>query len=532
MSKYFGTIFNSGLFSLPRWAIVAVSLAIILGLQLAITMPKINLPFLDGRMHYYYDNADFTYRARNGILLNEPKTQLGITELSYSAWEKPSGEPSFYTHHPFLFKAVFQQYIRCLGDAEWVSRSFALAVSIIASAGIFFGLLLASQSVLAAFLGVATMVGIPLFAIFQSCIKYEIDGMAAGAWFFVALALYLRCPSRKRLVTVSVLALLSALVHWTGLILVLVSVAWLTYEWFRNRDVNAGRAAMASGLGATVGTLMVFCLFAWLKGGWEPLLSDIIEAASTRANIMELPHGTWAQRQLFYMTVNFGEILPWVSGFLAAGLVVRWGWRRINNHKTPTLMRASDHLLPAFFFGTLTTACIWQFAFRQGSYIHIYWQLWFCLPVAGLVAMGITVARESSKTYTITAIICCVLLAGWLQSSSYASYRILLKEPMGIPQDVEFLKSMRAEPFRRFVFLPITQIPMNDWFQGPIFAYYTDRQVEYFNTLMPPRPGDKVLMLIYHNQEGLVADIGNKLGFVLVNERCGPSFCSYDLIKR
>ncbi len=519
------------IFALPRWVLIAFSITAIFGLQLAITLHKMDLPFLDGRMHYYYDNADFTFRARNGITLNEPKTQLGITNLSYSAWGKPSGEPSFYTHHPFLFKAVFQQYVRILGDAEWVSRSFALGVAAVATAGVFTGLLMASDSILAAFGGVAVIVGIPVFAIFQSCIKYEIDGMAAGTWFFAAMALYLRHPGKRRLIAVSVLAVLCALAHWTALILVLVSFVWLAWEWAWNRDLDAGRAALASGLGAIIGSLAVFVVFVWLNGGWEPFLSDIIQAASTRSDTMEIPKGAWSQRQIFYTNINFGKMLTWVSGLLSIGLAARWIWHRMACN--PLIgVRAVNRLFPIFFFSTLATACIWLFAFRQGSYVHIYWQLWFCLPVAGLVAMGITAGREISRIFTVAAIIGCVALAGWLQASSYAAYRTLLNEPLGVPQDVEFLKSLRTEPFSRFVFIPITPNPLNDWFQGPIFEYYTDRHVAYFNEETPLGPGDKALILIYQNQKELVTEIGMKLGIEFANEQCGPSFCAYDVIKR
>jgi hypothetical protein len=516
-------------FSLPRPAMIILSLSVILGLQLAITLPKINLPFLDGRMHYYYDNAYFTYMARNGILVNQPKTQFGITELPHSAWGKPAGEASFYTHHPFLFKAIFQQYVRFLGDEEWVSRSFALGVAIIASLGIFAGLLIASESVLSAFSGSVVMVGIPVLAIFQSCLKYEIDGMAAGSWFFVALALYLKRPNRRRLATVTVLALISALAHWTALIFVIVSIFWLVCERIWKRDLDASRAALSSGVGAAAGTAMVFGIFAWLKGGWNLFLADIVGTAAYRSHLMQ--QGSWAQRQLFYMAINFGKILPWVCGFLGIGLAARWIWFRVTD-KTSAVNQAKDHLLPAFFFCTLTTACIWQFGFRQGSYIHIFWQLWFCLPVAGLVAMGMTAARGNSKPVSFAAILGCVILAGWLQISSYSYYRTVLTEPLGTPQDVEFLKSLRNDPFRRFVFLPITQEPMNDWFQGPIFEYYTDRQVEYFNMLKPPGPGDEVLMLIYNDQKRLVQEIGRRLALGFVNEKCGYNFCAYDLIKR
>ena len=177
--------------AMPHWAIIVLLLAGILGLQLAISFHKFTIPFLDGRLHYNFDNSLFLFFARNGIRLNTPRAQLGITYVSYSTWGIPQGEVIYYANHPFLFKGLFQLYVRIFGDAEWVSRSFALGVASIASAGIFTGLLVASEDVIAAFLGTVVLVGLPVFAIFQSCIRYEIDGMAAGSWCFAAVALYL-----------------------------------------------------------------------------------------------------------------------------------------------------------------------------------------------------------------------------------------------------------------------------------------------------------------------------------------------------
>src|SRR5215471_13130692 len=100
-----------------RFGMVSLLFAVIVGMQLAVTVPRLTLPFVDTRIHYNIDNAMFTFCARNGILLNTPKTQLGLTFVRHSAWGKPSGEVWYYSHLPFLFKALFQLYVRICGDA-------------------------------------------------------------------------------------------------------------------------------------------------------------------------------------------------------------------------------------------------------------------------------------------------------------------------------------------------------------------------------------------------------------------------------
>ena len=236
------------------------------------------------------------------------------------------------------------------------------------------------------------LVSIPVFATYQVCLKYEIDGIAVGMWFFVALALYFRKPSRGRLVAVAFLAMLSVLAHWTSLLFVASVLSWLLWERVRRHDQASGSAGFATALGACAGVTSVVAIFLWLKGGWKPLIADLAGIASTRSGIDALSPGAWANRQVMYMTMNFGEFLPWVVALLAVSLAIGWAHQRFSGCSRPS-KNAEERLLPAFFFCTLSVACIWQFAFRQGSFIHVYWQLWFCIPVVALVAMTIAAGR-------------------------------------------------------------------------------------------------------------------------------------------
>ena len=513
---------------LPRWAAVAGCLLIPLSFQIEMTHDKLSRPFLDGSLHYDYDNANFLFKARNGILLGEAATQFGITDVAYSSWGAPEGKPEYYTHHPFLVRALFQLFVRVCGDAEWVSRTFSLGVSAIAAFGVFFALLIASGSLLASLSATLVLVNIPVFATYQTCIKYELDGMVLGVWFFVAVGLYLRGPSSKaRLATVAGLAALSALAHWTALLFVASVLAWLLFERIREHDPVCGAAASATAIGAFVGAMAVLATFVLLKGGWVQLFSDLFGAAATRSDTAMLAAGAWTERQLMYANMNFGGVLIGVCTVLSVASVVLWLLRRRPDGSNPR-KGAVGRLLPAFFFCTLAAACAWQFAFRQGSYIHVFWQLWFCLPFATLIAVAVTATRERPLVHAVIGL-CGILLVFHLNVASRAAYKELFQLERGTPEDVAFLKSLRSDVFTRFLFIPLEDVAFNGWFAGPTFEYYTDRGIRMFDGTTRLMHGDKVLVLAHENQSLLMADLGKHLGVVFINEKCGSRFCSYDI---
>jgi len=455
---------------LPRWVVIASCLSVLLFLQFEMTHDKLTRPFLDGSLHYDYDNADFTFKARNGIRVGEARSQLGLTVVPYSSWGKSSGEPAFYTHHPFLMKALFQLSVRAIGDSEWVSRTFALCVSALAASGVFVALLMASGCVLASLIGTAVLVNIPVFATYQVCLKYEIDGMAIGIWFFVAVSLYLRSPSRVRLAAVAILAILSALAHWTALLFVASVFAWLLWERVRRHDHVSGAAAFAAAVGASIGCTGVVATFVLLNGGWSRFFADLASAASTRSDITALQRGAWTERQVQYLIMNFGEFLLWVTVFFTVTLGILWARQRLSGTYRPA-ENATGRLLPSFFFCTLSAACIWQFAFRQGSFVHVYWQLWFCIPVAALLAAAVAASQGRRLVYIATVLFWIMLIAH-LNLSSRTAYEELFRLQRGTPQDVAFLRSLRGDVFSRFVFIPVEDIAFNGWFSGPVFEYY------------------------------------------------------------
>jgi hypothetical protein len=509
----------------PPWLATVGCVALIAALQLGMTWGRLDVPFYDGIIHYNFDNANFTYLSRNGIRVATPQSQLGLTQVQHSAWGVPSGSPSFYTHHPFLFKAAFQLVVRVFGDAERVSRTFALAVSFLAATGVLAALWVASRNVVAAMIGAAVLVSIPVFAMYQACLKYELDGMAIGAWYFVAVGLFLARRGRGVRLAIAVLAGLSAVAHWTALIFVCCTTAWLLAERFRGRDREVlAEAAIASGVGAGVGAVLILAVFAWLRGGVAAIFTHLTEAAASRSGGARLLERAWFDRQAAYVSLNFGALLPWVT-CIALILVIVDSLRR---RTAGASGGASERLLPAFFFCSAATALLWQFGFAQGSFVHIYWQLWFCVPIAGLLAWSIVAAGRHGRGAAAVAGVLVVALVVQLYSSSRVSYDALVRNQFGNDGDVAFLKELRRDRFSRFVFMSTENTRANEWFQGPTFEYYTDRAITFFEegaTRLGPE--DKVL-LPNRPDPWLTMALGAQLGGLFTNRKCGPRFCAYD----
>src|SRR5262249_56023995 len=111
-----------------------------------------------------YDNADFLFRARSGNRNGDLRSQLGVTVNAYSRWGERAGSPNYNTDHPFLVKALLQQYTKLVGLEEWGSRSFYLALSFSLAAGLYTVLLTTTGNMLTALTGAAVVGSLPVFA--------------------------------------------------------------------------------------------------------------------------------------------------------------------------------------------------------------------------------------------------------------------------------------------------------------------------------------------------------------------------------
>jgi hypothetical protein len=484
-------------------------------------------PFLDTRLHYDYDNADFSFSARCGNRDGLLRSQFGVTRDTYSRWGEPRGTPTYYTDHPFLIKALFQQYTKIAGTEERASRTFSVGVSFAIAAGFYLVVLQTTGSFLAALAGAATLVSLPLFSVYQTCVKFETDGMLASVWIFAALTAYRREPTNRRLTLYGILCGAAFLVHWTAALFVAVLGVWLLLALRRGGRPakSAVLVTLAAGL-AGLGSLLA--LMSYLQKGFGAARTILTRSFTERS--AAIPAKIWSIRQWSYFRANFSDVMLWALLGLSLLLASRWLWLRFSRPNAPAPEPKPAGSLAVFAGATFAVACVWQLAFPQGSFVHVYWQYWFSLPMAALVAGAIASLRSNRAALTAGTLACGILVA-FLLSAARTCYAGVLKDQLGTVSDIDFLKSLREDQFDRMVFVPISEAPLNDWFRGPLFEYYTDRPVVIAAPGRVFQRGDKVLLLRYKQRAEVVAGLAGEIRNGLANEKCGQRLCAYDVVE-
>ena len=505
----------------PRALIVAAGLAFLAIWQVTLVKDRLSVPFLDTRLHYFWDNAFTSFNARSGNRVGGLRCQFGTTMADYVRWGEPAGTPRHYTDHPFLIQATFQQAARLIGTSEMASRSFSLLASFGIAAGLFVLAIQTTGSALAAVAAGLVLVSLPVFSTFQVSAKYELNGMLLGVWQFVAFVACLRSESPRARATHGIFTALTFLAHWTAALCAGVTGVFLAVRFWRHRDGPSRRALLSTLAGGTAGLVFLAFLMAFVQGGFREAWAPLAESFSRRSQVVPLQD--WAARQWVYLGVNFG----WTFLAAALGMAILLAGRRISRRR-----EGPEGLLSLFIVASAFTACAWLFLFRQGSYIHVYWQLWLALPGGALVAAFVA-SLGGRRRMQVLAGLGILLLCLHLRRLSAESYEDILRVQLGTGEDIEFLKSLRQDRFKRMVFVPLTEDPLNDWFQGPLFEYYTDRPVAILDPeRTPPKSGEKLLVLRCEERLLALPELESRFGLRLTGETCGPRFCAYDVRER
>jgi hypothetical protein len=509
-----------------RRVLLGVSLAAVITLQIATIWGRLGAPFLDTRLHYSYDNADFGFKIRNGIRNGDLRSQFGVTVNAYRSWGERTGQPGYYTDHPFFLKAMLQLYGRVAGVSEWTTRSFYLFVAMLTAVGFFWILLQTTGNLFSSTASAAILVTLPLFAVYQICVKFEADGMLLAVWIFALFLAYLRKGSRTIRLLYAVLVATAFVTHWTAILF--VGCLGVYESLLLRRQIPRARELFYTTVFASVAGLMaVLGLMSYLQQGWAGALEPLMRSFTIRA--ASIPLSLWIDRQLSYLQQNFTPPVALACGAMLWLFVSHlWKSRRTSVATQETPGPDGLNLLAGFIAMTSAVGILWVVMFRQGSFIHIYWQYWLCLPIGALVAGAITVAEKRWPAPGIWRVLACVLVV-WLFVSTQRTFSRVVADQLGTPADIEFLRSLRADPFEGLVFVPVTDTPLTQWFQGPLFLYYTDRPVAVATKPEDVRRGDKLLVLRYQERQAVVSAIERWSGVQLANEKCGRRICAYDV---
>ena len=123
---------------MSRYRLAIFVLPIML-IQLFLSLPRLNEPILDGRLHWYWCNAFFLLKARHSNTPPPPELAgtrrdvlriFGMANYTYDTHGRPE-EIRLYSHHPILTPTLFRLYTRMLGYDNWVPRSFMLILSLL-----------------------------------------------------------------------------------------------------------------------------------------------------------------------------------------------------------------------------------------------------------------------------------------------------------------------------------------------------------------------------------------------------------------
>jgi hypothetical protein len=493
------------------------ALSVIALAQLSFVWGRLPAPFLDTRLHYYWDDAFLSFNARSGNRSASARDQFGITRTAYVRWGEAAGTPGHYTDHPFLIPALFQQAARVTGTTERAVRSFSLFVSFGVAAGLFFLVLGATGDLHASVVAALVLVSLPLFATFQVSAKYEPDGMLLGVFQALALGAFLRRPVLKTRVTYVVVTAMTFLAHWTAALYAACVGVFLLARFLRRRDAVSRSAALATLTGGIAGFGVLFALMAFIQGGIREAWAPLAESFTRRAE--GVPFGAWASRQWTYLGANFS----WTLLGLALGMSVILVRRSLSDR------RPEFGVLPLFIRASAVMGVVWMLLFREGSLVHVHWQYWLALPLAGLVGMFIASLRDHPRARVVAGG-ALLLLCLHLRGLADATYDEIVRVQLGTPQDIAFLKTLREDRFTRMVFVPLTEDPMNEWFEGPLFEYYTDRPVTIIDPeVTPPKSGEKLLVLAIEERSAALAELEARFKRRITGEKCGPRFCAYDV---
>lgn len=453
-------------------------LGLILCLQCFLSMGRINEPLLDGRVHWYFDNALFLLRARHsnfhpplGSVANESPflKMFGTASYGYDDQGRVS-RLNLYSHHPVLSPALFRLYAGVFGYANWVPRSFALLLSLLTT--VFLFLLLRTfirDDILSGLLTLLYTL-LPLNVMFMDQWKYEI---ATNLLFVSCFYLLARIPDWRICRPL-----------FLGSVFLLFQAEWITYfavpclllYLYSRRHESPFRDLFSQTL--VISCLAVLMNFAILyQLGFD--LQEMRSAGESRVmeGIATVGVKNWFLRQVSFLNKNFGETN--LALFLMG--VTYLCLRR---------KRSANILI----FGSLTlifsTLC-YVGIFMNLSLIHHFLQ-WSLGPAYVLLLGGILVdlpagllERREVRVLTL-AVLVPVLIVTAL--GGYRLDRSIRSSTFGSPSDLEAIRVFRQ---RLVVFSDGRSGPV-DWWFTPVIDLARDPVFQDGRVRGPVRTLDRV----------------------------------------
>ncbi|MBM4036064.1 MAG: hypothetical protein FJ291_30390 [Planctomycetes bacterium] len=281
------------------------------------------------------------------------------------------GDFRFYAHHPPGISLAIAGSFALFGVSEWSAR-LPFAAFTLGAAALVFYLAWALGGRLAAFFAAFLFAVQPMVAFYGRMPDHE----APAAFFALAQAacwVRWRAEGGRRWLRLGCVVAFAGV--WFAWVAVLMPLLLLGVQWPMER--GRVRAMLLPAAAGAAGFAAVLCHAAMLEGG----LGELWRALATRAG-SHVAEGSGAGsfglaeflgRHWTYLTTAFSGVVWAVALIWAAGLRVR--------RRAEALLVAA---LAAFALFNVV-------AFRQGSFVHIYYQFYLAMPLC--LAAGLALAE-------------------------------------------------------------------------------------------------------------------------------------------
>ncbi|MBT5855821.1 hypothetical protein HOH87_04210 [bacterium] len=428
---------------------------IILAMQLFISHSRIGEPFLDGRLHYYFDNAKFLTHAlhSNDSTFSAPGKLLGVAEYTYSKSGKVTGV-DYYANHPLLSPVLFKWFTMVCGYSDWVPRVFSLIISMGVSVLIFALLVTATKSIYASWFLTLLYALNPVNVVYQDVWKYfHLTELIVLACIYCFAHLKFHKVYRYGLWG---FFFLSFHTDWPAYI---AAGALLLFIWVKRKVPEYKRLPLEL-VGIASISIAINGVLLYLLNGLT--LSPLLSQAALRISggMSDLSFWGWLYKQFLFLDFNFGQINIAVFCMFAIYMV---GARIFVNN---VLALGALVVFSMGFFYVIV--------FKNLSFIYIYSQAY--IAVAYVLLIGAILINLKQKVWFgrhlqllgVSVIIPVVLLTGF---NAYKSMLSIREASVGQAEDINVIRTIN----RRIVYAENDSSGAVDWWSGPNIKLYSDR---------------------------------------------------------
>jgi 4-amino-4-deoxy-L-arabinose transferase-like glycosyltransferase len=273
-----------------------------------------------------------------------------------AVWSGTKGD-RYARHPPGIYTATaLAQWL--VSDDELGARLLVFLASLAAALLLFILLCELDLAPVLAAASVAIGLSVPMFLTFGTMLDTVMLGLPFAAGYLVLWNRSL--DDRPRYIALAGAAAAVCLVAWEGVILVAVTMLVMALA---RRDREGLRAIVAAGAGAASAVVVTGLWQVWVYGD----LRDVLDQGALRAGGGGFTFGDYIDSQFVALRETFG--IP-AMVVLGVGVIV---------------LVASRRFRPVGV-AVLAAPVIYAVGFREGSYVHDYWNYW--LVITFVVAIG------------------------------------------------------------------------------------------------------------------------------------------------